>query len=222
LSVAYRLNCDSVPPEMAEADLWYQPTNDQKFDTFESYVAYHNKTYVVPYRLERRKQAFAENLDIIRQHNDEFDSGKSSFKLRTNVMADLSSDQYLWRNVRLIPDERRRINTRSIDQLSHLSTPDSVDWRERGFVTDIVNQKTCGSCYAFSIGYAISAQIFKRINRVELLSEQQMVDCSVEVGNHGCTGGSLRNTLKYLKSCGGIMRAKDYPYTSSVRFSFFG
>ena len=224
LSVVCHSSCESD----AEVDneLWYQPTNDQIFETFESYLEYHNKTYVVPYRVERRKEAFVENLEEIKRHNREYEEGKTHFKLRTNAMADLSNDQYLWRNIRLMPDEIRRLNTRSIDSFSHLEAPESVDWRERGFVTDVVNQKTCGSCYAFSLGYAISAQIFKRIGKIERVSEQQMVDCSTTMGNHGCSGGSLRNTLKYLSSCGGVMRSKDYPYTSSVRSNvvvlFFG
>jgi cathepsin L len=47
-------------------------------------------------------------------------------------------------------------------------------------------------------------------------SPQQIVDCSVDTGNHGCAGGSLRTTLKYLESSGGLMREVDYPYTATV------
>lgn len=61
--------------------------------------------------------------------------------------------------------------------------PDSLDWRTKGFVTSPVNQKTCGSCYAFSISYAITGQIMQRIGRLEFVSQQQLVDCSVETGN---------------------------------------
>lgn len=96
--------------------------------------------------------------------------------------------------------------------------PDSLDWREMGFITSSKNQKSCGSCYAFSIALSIEGQVFKRTGKLLSLSEQQIVDCSIVLGNHGCAGGSLRNTLRYLSSTRGIMREEDYPYTSSVTF----
>jgi C1A family cysteine protease len=93
--------------------------------------------------------------------------------------------------------------------------PDSWDWREKGFITDHENQKTCGSCYAYSIAYTVMGQVFRRISRVVPLSWQQIVDCSTSSGNQGCQGGSLRITLKYLENSGGIMRNEDYPYTAT-------
>lgn len=94
--------------------------------------------------------------------------------------------------------------------------PESLDWREKGFVTTPRNQRSCGSCYAFSIAMSIEGQVFRRTGRLIELSEQQIVDCSTVLGNHGCGGGSLRNTLRYLESTQGIMRAEDYPYVSAV------
>lgn len=61
---------------------------------------------------------------------------------------------------------------------------------------------------------SITAQIFRRTGKLMDLSEQQLVDCSTRQGNHGCAGGSLRNTLRYVEKSGGLMRAVDYPYVS--------
>lgn len=97
------------------------------------------------------------------------------------------------------------------------TVPDSLDWREMGFTTSAKNQKSCGSCYAFSIALSIEGQVFKRTGKLLSLSEQQIVDCSIVLGNHGCAGGSLRNTLRYLSSTRGLMREEDYPYTSEVK-----
>lgn len=96
--------------------------------------------------------------------------------------------------------------------------PDSWDWREKGFQTSAKNQKSCGSCYAFSIALSIEGQIFKRTGKIVELSPQQIVDCSVSLGNHGCAGGSLRSTLRYLETTQGMMREVDYPYTASVSY----
>lgn len=85
-----------------------------------------------------------------------------------------------------------------------------------GFLTPANNQKSCGSCYAYSIAHSISGQIYKRTGLLIPLSQQQLVDCSAIMGNHGCFGGSLRNTLRYLERSGGLMREQDYPYTASV------
>lgn len=101
------------------------------------------------------------------------------------------------------------------------SIPEALDWRDQGFITPPNNQKSCGSCYAFSIAHSVQGQIFKRTGKLVPLSEQQLVDCSVQMGNHGCAGGSLRNTLKYLEHSGGLMREEDYPYTASVSIKFF-
>lgn len=45
-------------------------------------------------------------------------------------------------------------------------TPEAIDWREKGFKTQSDNQRTCGSCYAFSIAESIEGQVFKRTGRV--------------------------------------------------------
>ncbi|XP_035780533.1 cathepsin L1-like [Anopheles albimanus] len=130
----------------------------------------------------------------------------------------MPNSEYRKRLVRLKTDTHRKVRQTIADELVAMAgdIPEELDWRDKGFKTEVANQKSCGSCYAFSVGYAIAAQLMKHIGRIELVSEQQMVDCSTTEGNLGCGGGSLRNTLKYLEQAGGVMRQVDYPYTNSV------
>lgn len=175
------------------------------------------------FREDRRRKAFEENLEIIREHNEKFNEGKYSFKLSRNNLADLSNQQYLRRYVRLVnsefdpTDDRNYILGNSL--FENKAYPATFDWREKGFMTKAKNQKSCGSCYAFSVVHSIEGQLFKKLNRIIELSPQQIVDCSSSFGNHGCSGGSLRTTMRYLESSGGIMRESDYPYTASVCIS---
>uniref|UniRef100_A0A182TYA2 Cathepsin propeptide inhibitor domain-containing protein n=1 Tax=Anopheles melas TaxID=34690 RepID=A0A182TYA2_9DIPT len=193
-------------------------TTTTESDVFRSYMQTHHKKYYAKYRADRRRSALMENMQEIQEHNKAFEAGSNRFRMAPNAFADMNNSEYRKRLVRLKMDPHRKVEPAVADEIVSSSNelPAELDWREKGFKTAPANQKTCGSCYAFSVAYAISAQLMKHIGRVELVSEQQMVDCSTANGNLGCGGGSLRNTLKYLEQAGGVMREVDYPYTSSV------
>lgn len=50
-----------------------------------------NKSYIRPYDELRSYKAYEENHQIVNEHNKDYDSGKSSFRLTTNTMADMVS-----------------------------------------------------------------------------------------------------------------------------------
>ncbi|KAH8287948.1 hypothetical protein KR018_008864 [Drosophila ironensis] len=184
---------------------------------FENFKNSNNKKYLRNYDEMRSYKAFEENFKIIEEHNQNFQEGQTSFRLKPNIFADMSTDGYLKGYLRLVKSQK----VEGADNVAEIvgsplmsNLPDSLDWRQKGFVTPAHNQQTCGSCYAFSIAGTIEGQVFKRTGKILGLSEQQIVDCSVSHGNQGCVGGSLRNTLTYLQSTGGIMRAEDYKYVS--------
>ncbi|XP_026474337.1 cathepsin L1-like [Ctenocephalides felis] len=155
---------------------------------------------------------------MIMRHNQEATDGLHTYKLKENSLADLSPKQYQQLMVKLTKSNRRKLSdneeiltsSRGFDA----DLPDEVDWRERGFITPPINQLTCGSCYAFSIVHTVQGQIFKQTGDLKYLSEQQIIDCSTRMGNYGCGGGSLRNTLRYIERSGGLMRYQDYPYNA--------
>lgn len=121
------------------------------------------------FREDRRKKAFEENLEKIRKHNEEFNNGKHSFKLRPNILADLSNQQYLRNYVRLVHSSFDEISDQDYIVGTFFETneyPATLDWRDKGFITRPMNQKSCGSCYAFSISHSIEGQLFKKLNRI--------------------------------------------------------
>ncbi|GAB0088410.1 uncharacterized protein DMENIID0001_028150 [Sergentomyia squamirostris] len=187
-----------------------------QIQSWSDYKKAFNRTYRRPFRENRSRDAFKTNLHLIEKHNVAFQRNETSFRMALNLLADLSREEYLVRFVRLTPNKQPEgeMQERVASFGAFPDIPESLDWRKKGFETPPDNQKSCGSCYAFSIVHSIEGQIFKRTSKLISLSEQQIVDCSTEMGNYGCAGGSLRNTLKYLTKCGGLMRQLDYPYTA--------
>ncbi|XP_012136370.1 cathepsin L4 isoform X2 [Megachile rotundata] len=179
-----------------------------------SYKARYNKSYSGSEETDRRA-SWEENLVTIYKHNMMAAAGHHSYTLRDNHIADLGTRQYVREMVKLIPSRKRRVSTDSVvgAALSDPGlVPSRIDWRELGFVTPAENQRNCGSCYAYSIAGSIQGQIFKRTGALIPLSEQQLIDCSTSTGNLGCSGGSLRNTLRYLEKAKGLMSQAYYPY----------
>lgn len=106
----------------------------------------------------------------------------------------------------------------------------SVDWFDAGHMHPIKDQKSCGSCWAFSSTTAMEG--CKSIKDTEMnggelvpavrLSEQEAVDCMSNTnanfdifgktyGNYGCNGGWPDDVFKYSAEQG-IMKEMDYPY----------
>ena len=74
---------------------------------------------------------------------------------------------------------------------------EGIDWRLEGKVQEIKNQRSCGSCWAFSSVSALESAHAIAHDELPSLSEQQLVDCSTR--NSGCNGGLQEYAFDYYK-----------------------
>lgn len=161
-----------------------------------------------------RKQTFTENLKKIEMHNYLHSKGLKSYTLGVNQFADMTASEF----ARQMNGYKMRSNISAHRGVSYLSPnipitlPRSVDWRKHGYVTPVKDQGQCGSCWSFSTTGALEGQHFRKTGKLVSLSEQNLVDCSVSFGNHGCEGGLMDYAFTYIKTNGGIDTETSYPY----------
>lgn len=94
--------------------------------------------------------------------------------------------------------------------------PASYDLRTGGFVTDIKNQGSCGSCVAFGTAATIEATFRRQRNNPNLainLSEAHLFYCYAKSKGFGCsTGWYPDQAMEFAKQ--GVVDDACYPYTA--------
>ena len=100
---------------------------------------------------------------------------------------------------------------REIETLTATDLPESINWVEQGKVTAIKDQGSCGSCWSFSTTGSIESAYKIKNGSEKLLSAQQLIDCSLDYGNNGCSGGLVEYAYNYAKH-NALETEDEYPY----------
>ncbi|KAF7670190.1 hypothetical protein LDENG_00062520 [Lucifuga dentata] len=183
---------------------------------FHAWKLKYGRSYSSPSEEAQRKQIWLNNRRLVLVHNIMADQGIKSYRLGMTYFADLENEEYR----RLISQGCLGSFNSSLPRRGStffrlpegVDLPDTVDWRDKGYVTDVKDQKQCGSCWAFSATGSLEGQHFRKTGKLVSLSEQQLVDCSGAFGNMGCSGGLMDQAFDYVKANGGIDTEESYPY----------
>ncbi|XP_048362978.1 cathepsin S-like [Sphaerodactylus townsendi] len=174
----------------------------------------HSKEYRNENEEESRRTTWEKNLKLITLHNLEHSLGLHSYDLGMNHLGDMTSEEVHALLTGLKLPRSWNQNSTYFKSEPEVKIPDSIDWREKGCVTEVKNQGSCGSCWAFSAAEALEGQLQLKTGKLISLSPQNLVDCSSMYGNHGCNGGFMTNAFQYIIDNKGIESEASYPYTA--------
>lgn len=182
---------------------------------FQSFKVNHNKSYENENEEQHRLLIFKDNKELIDKHNERYAAGEESFEMGVNEFTDLQPKEFQELMLSsIVFDDLRSGRDYTFTPSKDVSIPSSIDWRSKGAVTGVKNQKKCGSCWAFSAIGTLEGQHFIKTRQLISLSEQNLVDCTrgSPYNNHGCKGGWPASALQYIWDNGGVDTEKSYPY----------
>merc|ERR1712142_1300423 len=114
---------------------------------FASFREQHGKQYSSKAELELRRDIFHANLVKIEKHN-----ALGTWKMGVNEFSDLTQAEFgaqMTGGYKRMPQSGAAAPASTFKAKSRSELPDSVDWRDKGAVSDVKNQGQCGSCWAF-------------------------------------------------------------------------
>jgi len=185
-------------------------------DSWSEFKLKFNKKYQSEEDEAYRQSVWTSTVEMISEHNAEFEAGEHTFNIGENELADLTPDEIKERMNGLVAAESGEDGVVMVTESELAQLNKTVDWRAKGYVTEVKNQAHCGSCWAFSATGSMEGAHFKSSGKLVSLSEQNLVDCSRKEHNLGCMGGLMDNAFKYVIANHGIDTEASYPYNATT------
>ena len=173
------------------------------FQQFQKFIKKYHKRYASINEYLARFEVFKRNVMAAFTENASYQTGITKF-------SDLTQQEFAKTYLNLNYDAMAVANFNPYIVQVKNAAPDAWDWREKGYVSPVKDQGSCGSCWAFSTVGNLEGLYYKEKQTMVTLSEQMLVDC--DTYDSGCNGGLMENTFTWLKENGGIMTDTDYPY----------
>ena len=170
---------------------------------FQQFIKKYNKKYASVNEYMARFQVFKTNMMAVLKDQESYKTGITKF-------SDMTQQEFAKIYLNLNYDAMAIANFNPFKVSVSNAAPDAFDWRDKGLVTPVRDQGSCGSCWAFSTLANLEGLYYKLRGKVVDLSEQMLVDC--DTFDSGCNGGLMEYALEWIKE-NGIETEEDYPYT---------
>jgi C1A family cysteine protease len=178
-------------------------SRDFAFEKFMQFIHKYDKVYSSPEEFKTRFDNFKNNLiEILAE-----DSFEGAHIKGITKFSDMTIEEFkkTYLNLKAPANQycQGTLGEKSMD------APESKDWRKEGKVSPIKDQRSCGSCWAFSLSGFLESQALIH-GKAQTFSEQQLVDCSPET--YGCDGGWPELAMNYWAQ-NGVESDAVYKYT---------
>jgi len=164
-------------------------------------------------------EIFKKNYQKINEINDELSNNKNSFQLGfnedfDNIPYDENSNflmnKIIPSNYTLENKYEKYLKQPFIYIKNFFSLKKEFNWNHTEYLSEVKNQGSCGSCWAFATTNALESFMRSQNYNVTRLSEQELVDCSRQ--NYGCNGGFMHKAFDFIIENKGLVSNEDYPY----------
>lgn len=175
---------------------------------FNEFLVKYNKSYSSTEEKQIRMKIFESNMKIA-EELQKHDQGTAIYG--ASIFSDITPNEFKKKHLGYRPELKSDNNIPLAHaDIPNIELPESFDWREHNVVTEVKNQGSCGSCWAFSVTGNVEGQYAIKYKKLISLSEQELVDC--DKLDEGCNGGLQENAYRALEQIGGLELEKDYPY----------
>uniref|UniRef100_A0A7S3V1U5 Peptidase C1A papain C-terminal domain-containing protein n=1 Tax=Aplanochytrium stocchinoi TaxID=215587 RepID=A0A7S3V1U5_9STRA len=177
--------------------------------------------------LLKRFHIFVQNVNYVEDLNSfrgsRPDEDNAEYSAQFSPFGDLTPQEFE-RKILMKVHYNGNLHKVPVGSVTHMTKklPKSFDWVQRGKVTEIKDQGSIGTCWAFSAVGVLEGQIAISFNKKLNLSVEQLIECDSMAnrssGDADCSefGGWPYLAFEFLEKFGGIYSDNDWPYCAGT------
>ena len=171
------------------------------FQQFQKFIKKYHKRYNSINEFLARYEVFRRNVvATFKEENKLYQTGITKF-------SDLTQQEFARTYLNLNYDAMAMANFNPHIVKVTNAAPASWDWREKGYVSPVKNQGSCGSCWAFATVANLEGLYYKKKGVMKTFSEQMLVDC--DTYDSACNGGLMEYAFEWLSENGSTWSPVD-------------